>query len=227
MQPPPHGPPHAAPPAAVNPSAISGGGQEGEASASVPTKKRKKSLGVTLWIHVLSIFILANYRQHCWPAFLVTVPKQVWTFVHAISGMMFAGSIITTTILEWIVVSKRTEPVASFWFHQVPKVEKAVVLPALTGSIVSGVVQAFQNYGSLKLAPIHIKSTLHLLTLFGLWWGITDRTTQGEAERQAKDIDENNVPKVFMRRRISNVVSCVFLVALYAIMALKPGYVAT
>lgn len=188
--------------------------------------KKKRSIFVTLWIHLISIFLLVNSRvENCWPAALTTVSFSKLSFIHAISAMLFSGSIITTTVLEWLVVTSRDAAVQQFWFDKVPQVEKWIVIPALTGSMVSGVGQAFSHYGSLRHAPRHVKSTMHVLTLFGLWWGITDRTTQSKAHEMAlkqRGSLDSQIPSVFQQRRISNVISCVFLVALYGIMILKP-----
>ena len=110
-----------------------------------------------------------------------------------------------------------------FWFRIAPRIEQWMVLPALTGSIVSGITQAALRYGSLRLAPRHVKSSLHILLLFGLWWGVTDRKTQRRAQEVKAMEPEGPLPGVLRQRRISNVVSCAFLVALYATMVLKPG----
>ena len=197
-------------------------------SSDDPQKKnkKKKSRIITLWIHVISIFIIANYRSvRGWPAGLTRIPLAVWSLVHAVSGMLFAGTIVVTTILEWLVVSHQQPPVSQFWFGTImPAMEQAVVLPALTGSILSGVAQAFHNYSSLRGAPRHVKSSLHLLFLFGIWWGVTDRRTQHPAQQEAA-ADGRVVPRVWKLRRVSNLVSCGFLLALYAVMVLKPGYI--
>jgi hypothetical protein len=227
------------------------------------------------WIVFISIFLIQNYgRRTIWPhPILLTIPLSIYRFIHSTCGMLFAGSIITTTILEWNVVAnvesqqKRqkmmrmnqpsqlttttsttkttTTPmtmmsVPAFWFHQATIVERNLVLPALTGLIVSGVGQCFLTYGTgVKYAPLHIKSSLHLLTLFGIWWAWTDRTTQGPALEEAirimnqpiekvetvRGTTQTFLPSLWYRRRISNVVSCLFLLALYGLMSLKPGYV--
>ena len=249
-----------------------------------PKKPRKASsrLVTTLWIHVISIFILVNSSTRimatgCWPAALTTrVSLSVWRLMHAVAAMVFAGSIVTTTVVEWMVVrwynnhrdnnqtSSRTSKDAAwtpdtwlhFWFPTAASVEQWLVLPALTLSIVSGVTQAAISYQHLSRAPRHVKSSLHLLVLFGLWWGVTDRTTQRTVAQQlallrTDDNDDNTEDKdpssttpsmtpisteepsnttanllgrVLWQRRISNVVSCAFLVALYAVMVLKPGW---
>ena len=132
--------------------------------------------------------------------------------------------------MEWIVVQCRISSVLKFWFQKVEFFETILVLPALTLSIVSGVAQAFYDYGHLRMAPKHVKGSLHLLFLFGLWWGFTDRTTQRKArvavEEQLEEGDNHTkeVPDVLFQRRWSNVVSCIFVLALYAVMALKPWY---
>lgn len=181
--------------------------------------------GIAGWIVGISGFIILNSGNSCWPSILVNVSRPNLNFVHAMSGMLFSGSIITTTVLEWIVVRSRDKSVAPFWFEQAPGVERLLVLPALTGSILSGFGLAFQTYGSVHYAPPHVKSTLHLLALFGIWWGLTDRTTQAFAFEASKtELNSNgSLPPVMIQRRISNIVSCVFVITLYAVMVLKPG----
>jgi hypothetical protein len=181
---------------------------------------------VNLWIVCIGAFVAANYKSdHCLPDALVHIPFNVWMLVHSVSGMLFGGVIVTTTILEWMVVSSRNASTMPFWFTQVPRVEGRVVLPALTGSIVSGVAQAFERYGSLGDAPLHVKSIIHLLAAFGMWWGWTDRTTQGPALEAAtsQQVTDSKLPSVLLWRRFSNLVSCLFIIVLYGIMVLKPG----
>ena len=176
----------------------------------------------------MSIFIVVNYRvkKACWPAFLVRPPLKAWNFIHSVSGMVFAGSILTTTVVEWFVVrhSRRNKSagVFEFWFENAPKIEQWMVLPALTGSIISGVAQAALSCGCFKLAPRHVKSSLHTLFLIGLWWGLTDRRTMRHVQNSPV-VNGGPLPTVVRQRRISNIISCLFLVAIYAIMVLKPG----
>jgi hypothetical protein len=114
-----------------------------------------------------------------------------------------------------------------------------VVMPALTGSVVSGVAQATLKYGSFRTAPKFVRGTLHALATFALWWALTDVTTQHAARRDVlewcqqydnKDdttrgnTTDDDIPRVVLLRRWSNVVSCLFVTALYGIMVLKPGY---
>jgi hypothetical protein len=63
---------------------------------------------------------------------------------------------------------------------------------------------------------------LHVLLLFALWWGLTDRRSQAKIKQAMEqgEFDE----AMLAGRRISNPVSCGFLLALYGIMILKPGY---
>jgi hypothetical protein len=187
-------------------------------------KQKKKKLLITLWIHVISIFVITNYVRSysCWPSVLLRLPLRVWNLIHGLSAMVFAGSIVTTTVLEWNYYNQNNIA----FFPELLRVETSLVLPALTGSMISGVAQAFHSYSSLRYAPRHVKSALHLLLAFGVWWGLTDRRSQGKvleaSIRIAKggEIDET----VLRGRRISNVVSCLFLLVMYSVMILKPGY---
>jgi hypothetical protein len=227
--------------ATSSPTRIDNDNDDVQSSLTEPkkNKKRKKSLFAVAWVHVMSIFIILNYRSAAVcskPAILGQIPFAALSFIHAISGMLSSGSIVTTTLLEWLVVkhenNDKNQSVYKFWFTNVPKVEQMIVIPALSGSMISGIGQAFSKYGSLKLAPKHVKSSLHVLFLFGLWWGLTDRTTQIKAQEYAdsstnfQGMDEvtTKLPPVFRQRRISNLVSCIFLVVLYGMMVLKPGY---
>ena len=121
-----------------------------------------------------------------------------------------------------------------FWFQSIPqRLDANVVLPALTGAIVSGVGQASIAYGGLATSPKHVVGAFHFLVAFGLWWGITDVTSQRKAveavRKLAADSDDKNddtveIPKLLKMRVISNAVSCLCVVGLYALMVLKPGF---
>jgi hypothetical protein len=186
-----------------------------------PTNKTKpnkrKKFFLIVWIHVLSGFVVTNYvRTTVWPRCLLRFPLIAWNLVHGLSAMMFAGGIITTTLLEWNLSMEESNV-----FPKLLQVETVLVLPALTGSILSGVAQAFHSYASLRHAPRHVKSALHVLLLFGLWWGLTDRRSQAKIEQA---MEQGEFDKAMLAgRRISNLVSCGFLLALYGIMILKPG----
>jgi len=201
--------------------------------AATPPENSKKKTGkriMLVWVHAVTIFMIVNYaRKTIWPAILLDIPLKVWNLIHALSGMAFAGGIVTTTLLEWQLPSiahaemksnnNNTSESSSIlllkWLWQV---ESRLVLPAVTGSLISGVAQAFHMYPSLKLAPRHVKSAMHMMLLFGMWWAWTDRRSQA-ALLQKDGFDESKV----VQRRFANLVSCAFLVALYGIMILKPG----
>jgi hypothetical protein len=132
--------------------------------------------------------------------------------------MQFAGTILTTTVLEWIVVTSGSADVKQFWFEEtVDRAETLLVLPGLTGLIVSGVPQSWLTYErNLQQAPLHVQLPLQLLAAFGLWWLLTDLRLRGTHAA----VDD----KVQIKRRWSNIVSCLFLIMIYGIMVLKPGY---
>jgi hypothetical protein len=171
----------------------------------------------------MSIFVANNYFRGCWPAALAEVPFTTLNFVHAVSGMLFAGCVITTAVLEWMVVESGSVPTQRLWFEKVPVVEEWIVLPALTGSIVSGIGNACIRYGSFQMAPFHVQSTLLLLLAFGLWWEFTDRSTQFKAQSALENSLGEKRPTIYELRRVSNVVSCLFLLAIYGMMIYKPG----
>lgn len=197
---------------------------DSEDDSDVQVTTRIRSAFVDIWPLAISIFIAINYYRSCWPAALAEVPFATLNFIHAISGMLFAGCIITTTVLEWMVTESGNTQAQRLWFEKVPVVEEWIVLPALTGSIVSGIGSACVRYGSFRVAPFHVQSTLFLLLAFGLWWGLTDRPTQANAVAALENSSGEERPTILQLRRISNVVSCVFLIVLYGIMVLKPGY---
>jgi len=191
-------------------------------------------IGLALWFVSLSYFIVYNYKVG--PAIPITLSKKIWVLIHAISNTLFSGGVILSTILEWFVVSEKNPPeVLHYWFtQQVSNIDKIVVLPALTISILAGFAQTALDYGSMATAPQHIRRAIHILATFAMWWGATDLTTQRAAKKSVQDwYDDaitnnksagNPIPKVLYFRRWSNVVSCLFVAALYGLMALKPEY---
>eukprot|EP00957_Ditylum_brightwellii_P053668 4066426-Ditylum_brightwellii.AAC.1 len=151
------------------------------------------------------------------------------------TGMLFAGGIILTTCMEQLVVSTKDTAVLKCWFQRVPILDCSIVLPGLTLAMVSGVFSTVHRYGSLAIAPMYIKMVFYTLAAFAAWWGVTDLSTQPKAttalegwaaarKELGEECEENNeLPDVVHLRKISNIVSCFFVVALYAIMTLKPG----
>ncbi len=148
--------------------------------------------------------------------------------------------IILSALIEYLVVLSKKALVIKFWFLSIPgQLDSKIVLPALTGAVVSGVGQAAIDYGGLATSPKHIVGAFHLLLTFGIWWGITDVTSQRKSLKAVQQFDEeknanNNdgnglttlvvIPKVLKRRVISNIVSSCFVMAKYALMVLKPGF---
>lgn len=113
-----------------------------------------------------------------------------------------------------------------------PLLDAAIVLPALTIAMISGTGLAVEHYGGLGIAPPHIATVFYALVAFATWWGVTDLTTQGKAlvdvnewaiQNSAGNEDSLDIPQVVHDRKISNVVSCLFILALYSIMVFKPG----
>eukprot|EP01082_Thalassiosira_pseudonana_P008964 g7739.t1 g7739 contig26:166239-166847(+) len=194
----------------------------------------KRTIYLHLWVIILSAFVISNKVKGPYPqALIYALNRPQWSLVHALSSMLFGGTIVLSTLMEYIVITCKKTSVIKFWFTSVPQyLDSKVVLVALTGAIVSGVGQAALAYGGLATSPKHVIGSFHLLTTFGLWWGITDVTTQKKAmeavqnlEVEGDDGDDGvvEVPKVLKVRVLSNVVSCLFVVAMYALMVLKPG----
>ena len=191
-------------------------------------------VAVGIWMALLSSFLLLNNFSGPWPSTLPTLfPDAVWLFIHAVTGMLFSGGIILTTLIEWLVVGEAlrrdskqgVQSILQFWFGKVPTLDICVVLPALTAAIFSGTGLACLRYGSLDQAPIHVKASLHALVTFAIWWGSTDLTTQLPAQSALMKMndDDTSLPRVLSLRRLSNLVSCAFVVDLYGLMILKPG----
>lgn len=199
-----------------------------ESPTKMPENSKLERRLLLVWVHVISGFVVYNYtRQTIWPGFLLQIPVKVWHLIHGLSAMVFAGGIVTTTLLEWKLPSiaanmkdedGNADKSSIFLLTWLWQVESRLVLPAVTGSLVSGVAQAFYSYPSFRMAPSHVKSALHLMFLFGVWWAWTDRRSQASLRKGG--FDESKV----VQRRLSNLVSCAFLVGLYAVMILKPGY---
>lgn len=197
--------------------------------------------GVGTLITSLSAFLLVNNFVGPWPAALFeATPVKAFGLTHALGGMLFGGGIIITTLLEWLAVSSKDPSVLKFYFDKVPKLDAFVVLPALAASILSGVGLAVDHYGSLGESPFHVVGAISTLLIFAIWWAVTDASTQEAANTaieewvatlEKKDDATSNsaapteVPAIVSRRRISNVVSCMFVAAIYAFMVLKPGYI--
>jgi len=181
------------------------------------------------WALSISAFILVNNFVGPWPDHMAQVPERVWFVLHMLGGMLFGGGVILTTAIEWLVAHNRNSPVLQFWFDKVPLLDAAIVLPALTIAMISGTGLAIEHYGGLGVAPPHIATVFYTLVAFATWWGLTDLTTQGKAltdvnEWAIRTSEEAklDIPPVVEHRKISNVVSCLFIVALYCEMTFKP-----
>ena len=183
--------------------------------------------GLGIWMVGLSGFIFANNWIGPWPAFMKDIPERVFFTGHMLGGMLFGGGIIMTTALEWLVTKNRNPAVLTFYFDKVPLLDMALVLPGLTLAMFSGTGLTITRYGGLGIAPAHIPVVFYILTAFAAWWGATDLATQGKAMRAIDEWVATNgegpIPQIVEDRFWSNIVSCVFVVALYAAMVLKPG----
>ena len=183
--------------------------------------------GLGIWMVGLSGFIFANNWIGPWPLFMKDIPERVFFTGHMLGGMLFGGGIIMTTALEWLVTKNKNPAVLMFYFDKVPLLDMALVLPGLTLAMFSGTGLTITRYGGLGIAPAHIPVVFYILTAFAAWWGATDLATQGKAMRAIDEWVATNgkgdIPQIVEDRFWSNIVSCVFVVALYAAMVLKPG----
>ena len=200
--------------------------------ATLPPVLLSKSSWIATWAVAVGGFLVRNYKtKQPWPTLLTTGSRRGWNFVHAVSSTIFAGTILTTTLVEWLVVRAAHPAVMKFWFSTIPSVDVAVVLPALTGAMISGVAQSIQEYGRVVEAPKYVKAVLHTLATFGLWWAATDRPTQRGATKAVETWltmtqaarASSSFPRILQWRRASNIISCLFVLALYILMVLKPG----
>ena len=184
-------------------------------------------VGLGIWMVGLSGFIFANNWIGPWPLFMKDIPERVFFTGHMLGGMLFGGGIIMTTALEWLVTKNKNPTVLMFYFDKVPLLDMALVLPGLTLAMFSGTGLTITRYGGLGIAPAHIPVVFYILTAFAAWWGATDLATQGKAMRAIDEWVATNgkgdIPQIVEDRFWSNIVSCVFVVALYSAMVLKPG----
>jgi hypothetical protein len=186
------------------------------------------------WLAAITAFILVNNFVGPWPEAMTHVPERVYFLLHMLGGMLFGGGVLLAAAIEWLVEENKNDAVLQFWFDKVPLLDGAIVLPALTVSMVSGTGLSIQRYGSLGHAPEHIQAAFYALVAFCAWWALTDLTTQGKAliavnewtakDKKAKTNEHapNDVPNVMELRTISNVVSSLFVIVLYAMMVMKP-----
>lgn len=206
------------------------------AVVSTPKKQDKfvEFAALGTWIAGLSSFLLVNNFVGPWPAALLqSIPVKYFGLAHALSAMLFGGGIVLTTLIEWLATDSKNASVLNFYFDKVPKLDSLVVLPALTVSILSGVGLSVDHYDSLGQAPFHVVGAISTLLAFAIWWGVTDLTTQGAAmdaiqewtKRQGDTSKSADIPGIVQFRKFSNVVSCLFVAAIYGFMVLKPGFV--
>ena len=218
----------------MDPPLSSGDYQRPQGStALVPQNEENKfaEFGILgTWITGLSSFLLINNFVGPWPAALLqAIPVKFFGLTHAVAGMLFGGGIILTTLIEWLATDSKNASVLKFYFDKVPALDSLVVLPALTASIISGVALSVDHYESLGQAPFHVVGAISTLLAFAIWWASTDLTTQGTAmeaiqEWTKGDTENEDVPQIVQFRKFSNVVSCLFVAAIYGFMVLKPGY---
>jgi len=192
------------------------------------TEKKESNLpeliGLGIWMASLSAFLLINNFVGPFPANILSVPEKTWPVMHGVAGMLFGGGIILTTCIEWLVTESKNSNVLQFWFGKVPALDSLIVLPALTAAIVSGTALSIDHYDSLGQAPFHVVAAISTLAAAAGWWAITDLTTQSRATKAVEEwTDNQDVPGILQFRKFSNVVSCGFVAALYAIMIIKPG----
>ena len=159
----------------------------------------------------------------------------MWLLIHSVSGMLFGGGIILSTCIEWLVAESKDISVMNFWFDKVPSLDVFIVLPALSMAILSGGGLAAIRYDGLGESPFHVRLALMVFVSFAGWWAATDVTTQRPTQHALSeqvaqmqgggsfaDDESRDVPRIVQLRKISNVVSCILVLALYAIMLLKP-----
>jgi hypothetical protein len=237
-------------------TSVDGGGDSSIAANSDNNSGSKwaKRL-LILWVHGLSIAVVLSYYPNLLPASLGSIirmapifdllPLNVWNLIHAVSGMLMGGTIITTTFLEWIMVNDKDADGAGEngggggqgtslprAIKQLWSLESYIVLPAVTGSMMSGLAQSYLMYGGIGESPRYVKAALHTMLTFGIWWALMDKKSQrrlvkamnGEGDGVDGSSDDTDMSSIWNKRKIANVVSCGLVVTLYAIMVLKPFF---
>ena len=207
-------------------------GEYATADFALSSEKKLELILLAVWGVSLSAFILINNAYGPWPLAMKQVPERIFFLFHMYGGMLFAGGIILTTAIEREVAKSNDPQVLKFWFDKVPALDGLIVVPALTVSMVSGTGLSIVRYGGLNIAPPHVDAIFWVLIMFLTWWATTDLTTQGaalnSAERAREEYEQGLVeefvtPKIVVDRHFSNVVSCFFVLLLYAMMVTKPG----
>ena len=119
--------------------------------------------------------MIINYFWGAFPSTSIfgLLPLTTWSFIHAISAMIFAGTIITTAFLEAKIWDNNNsendnndnenDQTKLRTIQKLFPMERNIVLPALSMNILSGVAQVYGTYvpTSLKYAPPHIKSVFN------------------------------------------------------------------
>ena len=73
-------------------------------SNNSPPTLEGKGISLSLWLFSISTFIIANTSRP-WPTSLFeSLRCSQWSFVHAISSMIFGGTIILSALVEYLVV---------------------------------------------------------------------------------------------------------------------------
>ena len=207
-------------------------GEYSGADFALSDEKKLELILLGIWGVSLSAFILINNAYGPWPLVMKTVPERIYFLFHMYGGMLFAGGIILTTAIEREVAKSNDPQVLKFWFDKVPALDGLIVVPALTVSMISGTGLSIVRYGGLNIAPPHVDAIFWVLIMFLTWWATTDLTTQGAAlnaaERAREEYEQGitetfETPKIVVDRHFSNVVSCFFVLFLYAMMVTKPG----
>jgi hypothetical protein len=188
--------------------------------------KAPQYIGLGLLLSSVTAFILINRFVGPWPASIIyAVPEEYWLIFHYLGATLFAGSIILTTCMEWLVASSNIPAVQKFWFERVPVLDLAIVVPGVVTALVAGTAVADWRYGGLATSPKHIGLAGMHMILFFLWWALTDLTTQSKAKEYFLEGNANTDKNsnIMLMRKVSNLGSCLFVVVLYCIMTFKPG----
>uniref|UniRef100_A0A7S1INH2 Uncharacterized protein n=1 Tax=Eutreptiella gymnastica TaxID=73025 RepID=A0A7S1INH2_9EUGL len=206
-----------------------------EKAAALAAQTDQEKLLTSLTVFSIPVFATAFILQ----AYFFGTPlagimaRKGWLFAHVVSGMLFGGIVIFSTLYEGLVILQGNPDTKRWWFERVPAVDGVVALPAVFLSIASGVCLSQVNFGSLYAAPKFVHFALEMLLIFVAFWATMDTRTQPIAKANCEEDwkvymltgkKPDELRPVLKTRLWVNAVSSGLVIVIYWIMCTKPNF---